>query len=176
MAVRLDKVLTVPARRKRIPLEESPGGLSTERYPMRDYQSLAHVKWDCKYHLVFVPKYRKKEFYGTRRKQVGQIFRDLCRRKEIEIVEGHAMLDHIHLVLSIPPKYSVAYTVGYLKGKSAIMIHRQLLGHKQGFTGKHFWTRGYFVSTVGLDETMIREYVRDQEKLDNEEQLGLFQQ
>ena len=91
---------------------------------MRDYQSLAQVKWDCKYHLVFVPKYRKKEFYGKRGQPVGQIFRDLCRRKEIEIVEGHAMLDHIHLVLSIPPKYSVAYTVGYLKGKSAMMIHR----------------------------------------------------
>ncbi len=112
--------------------------------------------------------------YGQRRKQIGQIFHELCRRKELEIVEGHAQSDHVHMVLSIPPKYSVSHVVGFLKGKSAILIHRQLEKVPQNFTGKPFWTRGYFVSTVGLDEQMVREYVRNQEKLDSEEQLGLF--
>ena len=141
---------------------------------MRDYQSLSHVKWECKYHIVFVPKYRKKQFFGARRRKIGIIFRELCNRKGIELIEGHAMPDHIHMILNIPPKYSVSYTVGYLKGKSAILIHRKLMNHQQGFTGKSFWAIGYFVSTVGLDEKMIREYVRNQEKSDNENQVGLF--
>ena len=133
---------------------------------MKEWQSLAHVKWDCKYHVVIVPKYRKKIFNGRRRRQVGDILRQLCRQKGVEILEGHAMADHIHRVLTIPPKYSVSMLVGYLKGKSAIQIHRQLLGFKKGFTGKHFWSRGYCVSTVGLDEQMIRAYVKHQEDHD----------
>lgn len=138
---------------------------------MRDWQSLAHVKWECKYHVVIVPKYRRKSLFGHVRKRIGKIFQQLCRQKEIELVEGHAMLDHVHMVLSIPPKLSVAMAVGYLKGKSAIQIHREALNVKQGFTGKHFWSRGYCVSTVGLDEQMIRAYVKNQDDLDRQEDL-----
>jgi len=138
---------------------------------MKEWQSSAHVKWECKYHIVIVPKYRKKVMYGRTRKEIGKIVRELCRQKDVELVEGHAMPDHIHLVLSFPPKHSIAMVVGYLKGKSAIHIHRKMLGVKKGFTGKHFWSRGYCVSTVGLDETMIRAYVRNQEELDRQENL-----
>ena len=138
---------------------------------MREWQSLAHVKGECKYHVVIVPKYRRKVWFGHVRKRLGNIFRQLCRQKEIELVEGHALLDHVHMVLSIPPKLSVAMAVGYLKGKSAIQIHREALNVKQGFTGKHFWSRGYCVSTVGLDEQMIRAYVKNQEDLDRQEDL-----
>jgi putative transposase len=140
---------------------------------MREWQSLSHVKWECKYHVVIVPKYRKKVLYGNLRVDVGQIIRQLCRQKEVELIEGHAMRDHVHLVLSVPPKYSIAMVLGYLKGKSAIHIHRKLHGIKKGFTGKHFWSRGYCVSTVGLDEEMIRAYVKDQEHLDKQEELDL---
>ena len=139
---------------------------------MREWQSLAHVKWECKYHVVIVPKYRRKTLFGRVRKRVGKVFQQLCRQKDIGLVEGHVMPDHVHMVLSIPPKYSVAMVVGYLKGKSAIQIHREALNLKQGFTGKHFWSRGYCVSTVGLDEQMIRAYIRNQEELDRQE--GLF--
>ena len=139
---------------------------------MREWQSLAHVKWECKYHVVIVPKYRKKTLYGRVRREVGKIIRQLCRQKDVELLEGQACRDHIHLVLSIPPKYSPAMVVGYLKGKSAIHIHRQLQGVKQGFTGKHFWSRGYCVSTVGLDEETIRVYVRNQEELERQEELN----
>jgi putative transposase len=138
---------------------------------MRAWQSLAPVKWECKYHVVIVPKYRRKALFGHVRKRLGNILRQLCRQKEIELVEGHALLDHVHMVLSIPPKLSVAMAVGYLKGKSAIQIHREALNVKQGFTGKHFWSRGYCVSTVGLDEQMIRAYVKNQEDLDRQEDL-----
>ena len=138
---------------------------------MKEWQSLAHVRWECKYHIVFVPKYRKKVLYGRTRKQMGQILRQLCRQKGVEIMEGHAMPDHIHLVLRIPPKFSVALVVGYLKGKSAIQIHREALGVKKVFTGKHFWSRGYCVSTVGLDEATVRAYVRNQDELDKQESL-----
>ena len=138
---------------------------------MREWQSLAHVKGECKYHGVIVPKYRRKALFGHVRKRLGNIFRQLCRQKEIELVEGHALLDHVHMVLSIPPRLSVAMAVGYLKGKSAIQIHREALNVKQGFTGKHFWSRGYCVSTVGLDEQMIRAYVKNQEDLDRQEDL-----
>lgn len=138
---------------------------------MREWQSLAHVKWECKYHGVMVPKYRRKTLFGRVRKRVGKVFQQLCRQKDIGLVEGHVMPDHVHMVLSIPPKYSVAMVVGYLKGKSAIQIHREALNLKQGFTGKHFWSRGYCVSTVGLDEQMIRAYIRNQEELDRQEEL-----
>ena len=129
---------------------------------MHDWQSLSHVRWDCKYHVVFIPKYRRKVLFGKLRGQIGRILRELCRQKSVELVEGHLMPDHVHMVLSIPPKYSVAHTIGFLKGKSAVRIHRQLLRERR-MTGLHFWATGYSVSTVGLDEDQIRKYVRDQE-------------
>ena len=138
---------------------------------MKEWQSLGHVRWKCKYHVVVVPKYRKKVLYGRIRRVIGKILRQLCRQKGVELMEGHAMPDHIHLVLRIPPKFSVALVVGYLKGKSAIQIHREVLGVKRGFTRKHFWSRGYCVSTVGLDEATVQAYVRNQEELDKQESL-----
>jgi putative transposase len=140
---------------------------------MQDFQSLAHVKWDCKYHVVFLPKYRRKVLYGRFRAGVGRILRQLCEQKEIVLVEGHVALDHVHMLLSIPPKYSVAYTVGFLKGKSAVRIHRELLKEKR-MTGLHFWATGYWVSTVGHDEEAVRKYVREQEAWDRD-QPELFQ-
>jgi putative transposase len=135
---------------------------------MHDWQSLSHVRWDCKYHIVIVPKYRRKVFYGRMKRQIGRILRELCEQRGIVLIEGHAMADHIHLCLSIPPKYSVAMTVGFLKGKSAVRIHRELLKERR-MTGLHFWAVGYCVSTVGLDEEVIRKYIRDQEKLEKSE-------
>ena len=117
---------------------------------MRQWQSQSHVRWYCRYHVVFVPKYRRRTIYGSLRRNIGGLMRDLCRQHEVELVEGHAMADPIHLCLSIPPKYSVANTVGFLKGKSAIRIHREYLGRQRQYTGFHFWARGYCVSTVGL--------------------------
>ncbi len=131
---------------------------------MREWQSQSHVRWYSRYHLVFVPKYRKRVIYGGLRKGIGKILRQLCEQHRVELVEGHAMSDHIHLCLSIPPKYSVSNTVGFLKGKSAIRIHREYLGKDRNFTGFHFWARGYCVSTVGLDEETIRRYIREQEE------------
>jgi putative transposase len=140
---------------------------------MRDWKTQAHVKWECKYHVVVLPKYRKKVIYGKIRHRVGEILRQLCRQKEIELEEGNALPDHIHMVLSVPPKYSVAMAIGFLKGKSAVRIHRQVLKTKGTLFGRTFWARGYCVSTVGLDEDQIRQYVRDQEKLQKDrEQPG----
>jgi len=130
---------------------------------MREWKTQAHVKHYCRYHIVFVPKYRRKSIYGTLRRDVGKILRDLCRQTGVELVEGYAMKDHIHMLLMIPPKYSVANTVGFLKGKSAIRIFRDYLQVKRNFTGRHFWARGYCVSTVGFDEEVIRKYIRNQE-------------
>ena len=132
---------------------------------MEDWQRLSHVKWNCKYHVVIISKYRKRVIYERLRQKVGGIIRDLCRQKGIEIHEGHAMPDHIHLLLSIPPKYSVSNTIGFIKGKSAIRIHRDLLKTKK-MTGLSFWARGYCVSTVGLDEEKIRKYIKEQDKKD----------
>ena len=141
---------------------------------LREWQSLTHVRWYCRYHVVFVPKYRKKTIFGQLRKGIGRVLRQLCEQEGMELVEGHALADHVHLCLSIPPKYSVAHTVGLLKGKSAIRIHREFLGRERNFTGFHFWARGYCVSTVGLDEQVIREYIRNQEEQDKrEDQLRL---
>ncbi len=141
---------------------------------MRDWQSQSHVRWYCKYHLVFVPKYRKRRIYGDLRRDIGKILRELCAQREVDLLEGHAMPDHVHLLVSIPPKYSVAHTVGYLKGKSAIRIHREYLGRQKNFTGFHFWSRGYCVSTVGLDEKGVREYIKTQEAEERrQEQLPL---
>jgi putative transposase len=132
---------------------------------MNELQSQSHVKWECKYHVVFIPKYRQKIFYGKMRRKVGRILRELCVQKGVELLEGHAMPDHIHLCLSIPPKYSVSHTIGFLKGKSAIKIHRELMKHKR-MAGLHFWAKGYCVSTVGYDEAVIRKYIRDQDRRD----------
>lgn len=132
---------------------------------MHEWRSLSHVKWECKYHVVIVPKYRRKVFYGRLRKQIGGILRELCRQRGVELLEGHSMPDHIHMCLSIPPKYSVAHTIGFLKGKSAVRIHRELLKERR-MTGLHFWATGYCVSTVGLDEEQVRRYIREQEKRD----------
>lgn len=135
---------------------------------MHDWQSMSHVRWECKYHVVITPKYRKKVFFGKMRRQVGRILRDLCRQRKIELLEGHAMADHIHMVLSIPPKYSVAHTIGFLKGKSAVRIHRELM-KKRRMTGLHFWSAGYCVSTIGLNEETIRRYVREQDQRDRQQ-------
>ena len=132
---------------------------------MRDWQSLSHVRWDCKYHVVIIPKYRKRKLYGKVRKHVGDVLQEVCRQRGIAVVEGHVMPDHIHMCLSIPPKHSVAFAIGFIKGKSAVRIHRQILRVKR-VTGLHFWSRGYCVSTVGLDEATIRKYIRDQEALE----------
>ena len=132
---------------------------------MHEWQSLSHVRWECKYHVVFIPKYRKKVMYGRLRQQVGRIIRELCDQRGVELVEGRAMVDHVHLCLSIPPKFSVSHTVGFLKGKSAVRIHREVLRERR-MTGLHFWATGYWVSTVGLDEQRVREYIRDQEQLE----------
>ena len=139
---------------------------------MKDWRSQAHVLWDCKYHVVIVPKYRKKVMYGNLRHKLDAILRQLCLQKEIEILEGHAMSDHVHMLLSVPPKYSIAMTLGYLKGKSAIRLNRDHLRVKGTLFGRSFWSRGYCVSTVGFDEASIRKYIEDQEKLEKEEDQG----
>jgi len=122
--------------------------------------------------VVILPKYRQKVFFGNRRRQIGQILRQLCIQKEIELVEGNAVIDHVHMVLRIPPKYSVAMAIGYLKGKSAVRIHRELSRTRGTLFGSSFWARGYCVSTVGMDEQQIRQYVREQKKLDKAQEQG----
>ena len=130
---------------------------------MREWQSQSHARWYCRYHVVWVPKYRKRAILGEVRRGIGRIMRQLCEQHGIELVEGRALGDHVHMCLSIPPKFSVANTIGFLKGKSAIRIHREYLGKERNFTGFHFWARGYCVSTIGLDEAVIREYIKRQE-------------
>jgi len=142
---------------------------------MNEYESLNHTKWECKYHVVFIPKYRRKALYGSLRKHLGSLFRELARHKECEIGEGHLMVDHVHMLISIPPKYSVSQVMGYMKGKSAIHIARTYGGKRRNFVGHHFWARGYWVSTVGHNEAAVRLYIREQEKEDQRlDQLGLF--
>ena len=133
---------------------------------MDEPRTLNHSKWECKYHVVFIPKYRRKSLYVEIRPEIGKVFRELARRKECEIEEGHVMADHVHMMISIPPKYAVSQVMGYLKGKSAIHIARTYTGRKKNFVGQHFWARGYFVSTVGRDEQVIRDYIRNQEAED----------
>ena len=142
---------------------------------MRDWRSQSHVKWECKYHVVIVPKYRRKKFFGSAKREIGKILRELRRRKGIELLEGKAMLDHIHMLLSVPPKYSIAMTIGYLKGKSAIRINRELQKTKGTLFGRAFWSRGYCVSTVGLDETKIKQYIQNQETHERDQERGLFE-
>jgi putative transposase len=133
---------------------------------MDDYESLNHTKWECKYHVVFIPKCRRKKLYQQLRQDLGEVFRQLAQRKESQIVEGHLVVDHVHMLISIPPKYAVAQVIGYIQGKSAIHIARTAGGRQRNFTGEHFWARGYFVSTVGRDEKAIREYIQRQEEED----------
>ena len=141
---------------------------------MKDYQSLSHTKWDCKYHVVFIPKYRRKRIFGTLRQHLGEIFRELAKQKESRIVEGHLMADHMHMCISIPPKLAVSSVVEFIKGKSAISIARNFMDRKRNFTGERFWARGYFVSTVGLEEEVVREYIRRQEQEERRlEQLNM---
>ena len=133
---------------------------------MDEYQSLNHSRWVCKYHVVFIPKCRRGTLYVQLRPHLGEVFKQLASQKESRIEEGHLMRDHVHMLISIPPKYSVAQVVGYIKGKSAIHLARVYGERKRNFVGQHFWARGYFVSTVGRDETVIRDYIKNQEKED----------
>ena len=133
---------------------------------MDEYQSLSHTKWDCKYHVIFIPKYRRRALYGQLRRHLGEVFRKLAEQKESRIEEGHLMPDHVHMMIAIPPKYAVSQVVGFIKGKSAIHLARSYAERSRNFVGQHFWARGYFVSTVGRDEEVIREYIRHQEEED----------
>ena len=142
---------------------------------MDEIESLSHTQWDCKYHVVFIPKYRRKVLFGALRQHLGGVFRQLAQQRESRVEEGHLMPDHVHMMLRIPPKYAVSQVVGYIKGKSAIHIARVYGERKRGFVGQHFWARGYFVSTVGRDEAVIREYIRKQEAEDKRlDQLNLL--
>ena len=131
---------------------------------MRSINSLNHTRWECKYHIVFIPKYRRKVLFGEIRRELGEVFHRLARQKESLIEEGHLMGDHVHMMISIPPKYAVAQVIGYIKGKSAIHIARNYSGRKRNYVGQHFWARGYFASTVGRDEEIIRAYIKHQEQ------------
>jgi putative transposase len=133
---------------------------------MDEYASLSHSKWECEYHVIFILKGRRKALYGQLREHLGEVFRELARQKECRIEEGHLMPDHVHMMISIPPKYAVSQVVGFIKGKSAIHLARVYGESKRNFVGQHFWVRGYFVSTVGRYEIAIREYIRNQEKQD----------
>jgi putative transposase len=129
------------------------------------YQSLAHSSWDCKYHIIFVPKYRRKVLYGKLREQLKEILHELARQKECKIIEGNLVLDHVHMCIAIPPKHAVASVIGFMKGKSAIAIAR-MSGKQRNFNGENFWARGYAVSTVGFDLSSIQKYIREQENYD----------
>ena len=142
---------------------------------MDNNERLSHTAWDCKYHVVFFPKCRRKTLYGTLRKYLGEVFHELARQRESRVLEGHLMPDHVHILISIPPKYSVSQVVGYMKGKSAIHLARVYGERRRNFVGQHFWARGYFVSTVGRDEAVVREYIRKQEHEDQRlDQLQLW--
>ena len=138
------------------------------------YNSLSHSKWDCKYHIIFVPKMRKKRLYGNIRPRLGQIFHALAAQKDCKIVKGYLMHDHVHMLIEIPPKYKVSEVVGFLKGKSAIAIAREFGGKERNYTGEHFWARGYAVSTVGLEEEVIKKYIHEQEQDERSVSEGRF--
>ena len=142
---------------------------------MDKLESLSHTVWDCKYHVIFIPKRRRRTLYGELRKHLGDVFRKLAAQKESQIVEGHLMPDHVHMMIAIPPKYAVSQVIGFIKGKSAIHLARVYGERKRNFVGQHFWARGYFVSTVGRDEAVVREYIKKQEQEDERlDQLGLW--
>lgn len=134
-----------------------------------DDSSLSHTRWNCKYHIVFIPKYRRKEIYGRMREDIGKIIRTLCEYKEVEIIEAHAMKDHIHMFVAIPPKLAVSSFMGYLKGKSSLMIFERHANLKYKYGNRNFWAKGYFVPTVGLKDEVVREYIRNQELEDMKE-------
>ena len=131
-----------------------------------DDSSLSHARWNCKYHIVFIPKYRRKEIYGKLRANIGQIIRQLCEYKDVEIIEAHAMSDNIHMLVKIPPKLAVSTFMGYLKGKSSLMIFERHSNLKYKYGNRNFWAKGYFVSTVGLNAETVKEYIKNQEKED----------
>ena len=142
---------------------------------MEERQSLSHTVWECKYHVVWIPKYRRKRIFGELRQYLGDVFRELARQKESQVLKGHLLPDHVHMLVAIPPKYAVSQVIGYIKGKSAIYIARNFSGRRQNFVGQHFWARGYYVSTVGGDENALREYIRKQEAEDRRlDQLEMF--
>ena len=136
---------------------------------MSDYGSLTHSKWDCKYHVVFIPKFREKQLFGEIRRYLREVFHELARQKESKIIEGHLMSDHVHMCISIPPKYAVAQVIGYIKGKSAIAVARQFGGRKRNFNGEKLWARGYAVSTVGFELEQVKKYIRNQSDRDKDE-------
>ncbi len=139
-----------------------------------DTNSLAHTKWECKYHIVFAPKYRRQVIYGKIKYDIGQMLRKLCEYKGVEIIEAEACKDHIHMLVSIPPKYSVAQIMGYLKGKSSLMIFEKYANLKYKYGNRHFWCRGYYVSTVGRNKRAIQEYIRNQLQEDHaEDQMSI---
>lgn len=139
------------------------------------YNQLNHSTWECKYHVVFIPKYRKKALFGTIKKRLGSVFHDLAKRKECRIEEGHIQPDHVHMLISIPPKFSVAHVVGFIKGKSSIWVAQNVERKMKNFVGAKFWARGYFVSTVGRDEETVRAYIRHQELQDKQlDQMSLL--
>ena len=127
-----------------------------------DTNSLAHTQWECKYHIVFAPKYRRQIIYGKIKQDIGQMLRKLCEYKGVEIIEAEACKDHIHMLVSIPPKYSIAQIMGYLKGKSSLMIFEKYANMKYKYGNRHFWCRGYYVTTVGKNKKAIQEYIRNQ--------------
>ena len=131
-------------------------------------KSLAHSRWDCKYHVVFIPKYRRKAIYGEVRQMLGEIFHELARQKECRIIEGHLRADHVHMCIEIPPKHAVASVIGFLKGKSALALTRRVQEKERNFVGDHFWARGYAVSTVGFELEGVKKYIREQEQADKE--------
>ncbi|MBD2075813.1 IS200/IS605 family transposase [Phormidium sp. FACHB-592] len=135
------------------------------------YQSLSHSKWDCRYHVIFVPKYRRKTMFLELRQYLGPVFHELARQKECQIIEGHLLPDHVHMCIEIPPKYAVSSVIGFLKGKSALAIARRFKGKQHNFEGENFWARGYAVSTVGFEEAVVRRDIREQTAFD---QSGRF--
>ena len=142
---------------------------------MDQYESLSHTKWECKYHVVFIPKCRRKVLYGKLRTHLGEVLHQLAKQKESRIEEGHLLADHVHMMISIPPKYAVSNVIGYIEGKSAIHIARVYGERKRSFVGQHFWARGFFVSTVGTDEATVRAYIKSQEEEDQRlEQMKLL--
>jgi putative transposase len=142
---------------------------------MDEYESLSHSRWECKYHVVFIPKCRRKVLCGQLRRHLGEVLHKAAEQKESRIEEGHLLADHVHMLISIPPKYAVSQVVGFMKGKSAIYLARTYGDRKQNYAGQNFWARGYFVSTVGRDEATIREYIRTQEQEDQRlDQMNLW--
>ena len=148
--------------------------LHKEEVLVNNFQSLNHTRWDCKFHVVWIPKYRKRALYGQLRKQLAPVLKELANQKESEILEGRLVEDHVHMLISIPPKYAVAQVIGYIKGKSAIWIARTC-GRRKNFIGQNFWARGYYVTTAGLDEETVRDYIKKQEDEDKKlDQLKMF--